>query len=109
MAINGVQIDSIGDWPDLVLELDDEVRVLKIQSTTMDELDHIRFYLFVKLFDSQFNKTGKDVNLSILSTVEESKRITRSIDEDDVFTYDIVGISAEEHEKIIEIIGKYAN
>lgn len=108
MAINGVQIDSIKDWPDLVIELDDEVRVVKIQSTKIDELDHIRFFLFVKLFNSQFNKTGKDVNLNILSTVDESKKVMRSIDDDNIFTYNIIGISAEDHEKIIEIIGKYA-
>ena len=56
--------------PDMVLELEDKIVILEFQSTYVDISDKRRFRLYSALFDQIQNKSKKDIEVHVLSTVE---------------------------------------
>ena len=56
--------------PDMVLELEDKIVILEFQSTYVDISDKRRFRLYSALFDQIQNKSQKDIEVHVLSTVE---------------------------------------
>lgn len=63
-------IDSKMYKPDMVLELEDKIVILEFQSTYVDISDKRRFRLYSALFDQIQNKSQKDIEVHVLSTVE---------------------------------------
>lgn len=59
--------------PDMVLELEDKIVILEFQSTYVDISDKRRFRLYSALFDQIQNRSQKDIEVHVLSTVEPEK------------------------------------
>lgn len=59
--------------PDMVFELEDRIIILEFQSTYVDISDKKRFILYSALFDHLKNKSQKDIEVHVLSTVEAEK------------------------------------
>lgn len=56
--------------PDLVFELEDRIIIVEFQSTYIDINDKRRFRFYTALFDQIKNKSKKDIEVHVLSTVE---------------------------------------
>lgn len=56
--------------PDMVFELEDKIIILEFQSTYVDVDDKRRFRFYSALFDQIKNKSKKDIEVHVLSTVE---------------------------------------
>ena len=65
-------VDPTNYRPDLILMLDDENLIIEFQSTKVDVNFSKRAHSYVAIVD-QHKKNNKDVNLVVLSTVEDSK------------------------------------
>ena len=70
-------IDPTNYKPDLILDLDDENLILEFQSTKVDEKFSKRALSYVAI-TNQNKKNDKEVNLTVLSTVEDSKIVEYS-------------------------------
>ena len=68
------QMDPSAFLPDIILELDDEIRLIELQSTKVRRLHNKRFYVYMALSTYRFDKIGKKINLSVFSTAEKSKK-----------------------------------
>ena len=71
--------------PDMVFELEDRIIILEFQSTYVDISDKKRFRLYSALFDHLKNKSQKDIEVHILSTVEAEKTKCYKINPDSSF------------------------
>jgi len=71
--------------PDMVLELEDKIVILEFQSTYVDISDKRRFRLYSALFDQIQNKSKKDIEVHVLSTVEAEKIKCYKINPDSSF------------------------
>lgn len=59
--------------PDMVFELQDKIIILEFQSTYVDVGDERRFRFYSALFDHIKNKSKKEIEVHVLSTVEGEK------------------------------------
>ena len=78
-------IDSKMYRPDMVFELEDRIIILEFQSTYVDISDKKRFRLYSALFDHLKNKSQKDIEVHVLSTVEAEKTKCYKINPDSSF------------------------
>lgn len=70
----------------MVFELEDKIIILEFQSSYVDMSDKRRFRLYSALFDQIKNKSKKDIEVHVLSTVEAEKTKFYNINRDSVFT-----------------------
>ncbi len=71
--------------PDMVFELEDKIVIIEFQSTYVDISDKKRFRLYSALFDQIKNKSQKDIEVHVLSTVELEKTKWYKINPDSSF------------------------
>ena len=72
--------------PDMVFELEDKIIILEFQSSYVDMSDKRRFRLYSALFDQIKNKSKKDIEVHVLSTVEAEKIKFYNVNRDSIFT-----------------------
>ncbi len=53
------QLDPTTFVPDIILELDDEIPIIELQSTKVQKHHHKRFHVCVALADLKFDEFGK--------------------------------------------------
>lgn len=101
------QIDPSTYRPDLIIELDNENSIIEFQSTKANDNFSRRAHSYVAITD-QKKKNRKEVNLYVISTVEESKIVSYYVNELNIFRYRVIGNDLFDGEKIInEIEEKY--
>lgn len=93
-------IDSTNYKPDLILDLDDENLILEFQSTKVNDEFSKRAHSYVAITD-QNKRNNKEVNLSVLSTVEDSKIVEYHYNRLNVFRYEVEGLNNLKGEEII--------
>ena len=93
-------IDPTNYKPDLILELDDENLILEFQSTVVNDNFSRRAHSYVAITDQNKNN-DKEVNLSVLSTAENSKIVQYKYNKLNVFSYEIEGLNNLNGEEII--------
>ena len=93
-------IDPKNFRPDLILELDDENLILEFQSTDVVDDFSRRGHSYVAITD-QNKKNKKEVNLVVLSTVEDSKIVEYKVNKLNVFRYEVFGLNNLDSEEII--------
>ena len=98
------QLDPTTFIPDIILELDDEIRIIELQSVKVGRKHHQRFFIYLAISVYKFDDIGKEVNLSVFTTAEESKKITYSINKDNDFTYEVISLADYDSEEIINTI-----
>ncbi|MBQ2653260.1 MAG: hypothetical protein IJF83_06880 [Methanobrevibacter sp.] len=86
------QIDPTTYKPDLILELDDENLIVEFQSTRVGDGFSRRALSYVAI-TGQHKDNGKDVNLSVLSTVEDSKTVEYKYNKLNSFKYEVIGLN----------------
>lgn len=89
--------------PDIMLELDNEILIIELQSTKVGIKHHQRFHIYVAITDYN-NKTEKEVNLSVFSTAEESKKISYKYNKYNKFNYEVISLSDYDSKEIINTI-----
>ena len=90
---------------DLILELDDENLILEFQSTDVVDDFSRRGHSYVAITD-QNKKNKKEVNLVVLSTVEDSKIVEYKVNKLNVFRYEVFGLNNLDSEEIINNVKK---
>lgn len=80
------------------MELDDENRIIEFQSTKVDDDFSKRAHSYVAIVDQQ--KNNKEVNLSVLSTAEDSKIMEYRYNRLNMFRYEVKGLNNIDSEKI---------
>ncbi len=95
-----MQIDPTTYKPDLILELDDENLIVEFQSTKVGDDFSRRAHSYVAITD-QHNGNGKDVNLSVLSTDEDSKTVEYRYNKLNSFKYEVIGLNNLSSSEII--------
>ena len=104
------QLDPKTFVPDIILELDDEILIIELQSTKVKKKHHQRFHIYVAISDYNFDEIGKEVNLCVFSTAEESKQISYRVNKDNDFNYEIISLEDYDTREIINTINyKIAN
>ena len=98
------QLDPATFVPDIILELDDEILIIELQSTKVGKKHHQRFHIYVAISDYKFDSIPKEVNLCVFTTAEESKKITYTVNKDNDFTYDVISLTDYDSEEIINTI-----
>ena len=93
-------IDPTNYKPDLILDLDDENLIVEFQSTEVGNDFSRRAHSYVALTD-QHKKNDKEVNLSVLSTAEDSKIVEYKYNRLNVFKYEVHGLNNLDSEEII--------
>ena len=86
--------------PDLILDLDDENLIIEFQSTKVDDEFSRRAHSYVAVAD-QYKENDKEVNLVVLSTVEDSKIIEYKYNRLNVFRYEVDALNNLNSEEII--------
>lgn len=94
------QIDPSTYRPDLIIELDNENSIIEFQSTKANDNFSRRAHSYVAITD-QKKKNRKEVNLYVISTVEESKIVSYYVNELNTFRYRVIGNDLFDGEKII--------
>ena len=98
------QLDPATFVPDIILELDDEILIIELQSTKVKKKHHQRFHIYVAISDYNFDEMGKEVNLCVFTTAEESKQISYYVNRDNDFNYEIISLEDYDAEEIINTI-----
>ena len=98
------QMDPTTFIPDIILELDDEIRLIEIQSTKVHKPHHKRFHVYVALADLKFDKFSKKITLSVFTTAEESKKVRFKVNDDNEFVYDVISLKNHDTSEIINTI-----
>lgn len=93
-------IDPTFYKPDLILDLDNENLIIEFQSTEVNDEFSRRAHSYVAITD-QNKKNDKEVNLSVLSTAEDSKIIEYKYNRLNVFKYEVEGLNNLNGEEII--------
>ena len=93
-------IDSKFYKPDLILDLDDENLILEFQSTEINDNFSRRCHSYVAIAD-QNKKNNKEVNLAVLSTVEDSKVVEYRVNKLNTFRYEVFKLADIDGEEII--------
>ncbi|WP_295595192.1 hypothetical protein [uncultured Methanobrevibacter sp.] len=100
-------IDPATFKPDFIIELDDENLIIEFQSTEINDKFSQRSHCYVAITDYK-KENDKPVNLCVISTAEESKKVSYKVNNDNTFNYEIKGNDIFDGEKIIkEIEEKY--
>lgn len=98
------QLDPTTFVPDIILELDDEILIIELQSIKLEKKHHQRFYIYVAISTYRLDKIKKEVNLCVFTTAEESKQVTYKINKDNIFKYDVISLSDYDADEIINNI-----
>ena len=98
-------IDPTNYKPDLILDLDDENLILEFQSTKVDEKFSKRALSYVAI-TNQNKKNDKEVNLTVLSTVEDSKIVEYRYNKLNSFKYEVEGLNNLNSSSIINTVEK---
>ena len=98
------QFDPTTFVPDIILELDDEILIIELQSTKVGKKHHQRFHIYVALSDYKFDDIQKEVNLCVFTTAEESKKITYYVNKDNSFIYEVISLTDYDSDEIINTI-----
>ena len=98
------QLDPTTFVPDIILELDDEILIIELQSTKVGKKHHQRFHIYVAISDYKFNSIPKEVNLCVFTTAEESKKIIYTVNNDNDFIYDVISLTDYDSKEIINTI-----
>ena len=98
------QLDPTTFVPDIMLELDNQILIIELQSVKVGRRHHQRFCIYVAVSTYRLDKLKKEVNLCVFTTAEESKQITYRINRDNVFKYDIISLSEYDVDEIINTI-----
>lgn len=85
-------LDPTNYKPDLILELDDENRIVEFQSTKVHD-DFSKRALSYVAITNQNKDNDKEVNLSVLSTAEDSKIVEYKYNRLNVFLYEVEGLN----------------
>ena len=93
-------IDPTQYKPDLILDLDDENLIIEFQSTKVDDKFSRRAHTYVAITD-QNKENDKEVNLAVLSTVEDSKIVEYRYNKLNVFRYEVESLSDLDGDEII--------
>ena len=102
-------IDPSNYKPDLILELDDENLIIEFQSTKVDDNFSRRAHTYVAITDQKKNN-NKEVNLNVLSTVDDSKVVNYKYGKLNSFKYEVVGLNNLDGGKIINnVVSKLKN
>ena len=95
------QLDPSTFVPDIILELDDEILLIELQSIKVGKKYHKRFHVYVALSDYKFDNIGKEINLCVFTTAEDSKIIKFKVNKYNDFKYEVISIKDYDAEKII--------
>lgn len=98
------QLDPTTFVPDIILELDDEILIIELQSTKVKRKHHKRFHIYVALADYNFDEMRKEVNLCVFTTAEVSKKISHYVNKDNDFKYEIINLADYDSDEIINTI-----
>ena len=90
--------------PDMVFELEDRIIILEFQSTYVDISDKRRFRLYSALFDHLKNKSQKDIEVHVLSTVEAEKTKCYKINPDSSFPIYIHSLKSYDGDEFLNMI-----
>ena len=90
--------------PNMVFELEDRIIILEFQSTYVDISDKKRFRLYSALFDHLKNKSQKDIEVHVLSTVEAEKTKCYKINPDSSFTIYIHSLKSYDGDEFLNMI-----
>ena len=90
--------------PDFVLEVTDKIYIIEFQSTYVDINDKKRFRFYTALIDHIKNKSNKDIEVHVLSTVEKEKTKFYKISYEAVFPIYIHSIKSFDGDEIINTI-----
>ena len=90
--------------PDMVFELEDRIIILEFQSTYVDISDKKRFRLYSALFDHLKNKSQKDIEVHVLSTVEAEKTKCYKINPDSSFPIYIHSLKSYDGDEFLNMI-----
>ena len=90
--------------PDMVFELEDRIIILEFQSTYVDISDKKRFRLYSALFDHLKNKSQKDIEVHVLSTVEAEKTKCYKINPDSSFPIYIHSLKSYDGDEFLDMI-----
>lgn len=90
--------------PDMVLELEDKIVILEFQSTHVDISDKRRFRLYSALFDQIQNKSKKDIEVHVLSTVETENIKCYKINPDSSFPIYIHSLKSYDGDEFLNIM-----
>ena len=90
--------------PDMVFELEDRIVILEFQSTYVDISDKRRFRLYSALFDHLKNKSQKDIEVHVLSTVEAEKTKCYKINPDSSFPIYIHSLKSYDGDEFLNMI-----
>lgn len=77
--------------PDIILELDFENLIIEAQSTPVDEEFSKRALTYVAVGNRE-KDNSKQINLIVLTTVEESKTIRYKFNKNSVFVYNVINL-----------------
>ena len=98
------QLDPTTFVPDIILELDNEILIIELQSIKVKRKHHKRFHIYVAISDYKFDDMDKEVNLCVFSTAENSKMITNYVNKDNDFTYEIISAKDYDNAEIIIVL-----
>jgi len=90
--------------PDFVLEVTDKIYIIEFQSTYVDINDKKRFRFYTALIDHIKNKSNKDIEVHVLSTVEKEKTKFYKISDEAVFPIYIHSLKSFDGDEIINTI-----
>ena len=90
--------------PDMVLELEDKIVILEFQSTYVDISDKRRFRLYSALFDQIQNKSKKNIEVHVLSTVEVEKTKYYKINQDSSFPIYIHSLKSYDGDEFLNMM-----
>ena len=88
---------------DIIIELDEIILIIEFQSTIVDTYDKDRFLAYFSMVNFK-KKTKKQVKLAVISTAEESKKITHIIGDSIKFTFEIHSLMDKDGDTIINNI-----
>ena len=113
LDIMGIKSDKVKIWtkelrlldpkdyhPDILLELDYENLIIELQSTFVDDEFSARALTFVAITNRD-KDNDKEVNLIVLSSVEETKTVRYSYNHKNDFVYDVISLKDLNVEEII--------
>ncbi|WP_458405026.1 hypothetical protein [Methanobrevibacter sp.] len=116
LNILGIESENIKIWtkelrlldpkdyrPDILLELDNENLIIELQSKIVDDDFSARGLTYVAIANRD-KENNKEVNLMVLSSIEDSKTIKYSYNRQNDFVYNVVSLRDLDIEEIINNI-----
>ena len=89
--------------PDILLELDNENLIIELQSTAVDDEFSKRALTFVAITNRD-KDNNKEVNLIVLSSIEQTKTVVYKYYYQNDFKYDVIGLQELNPNEIINNI-----